>query len=118
MSPAAASARAVVAGVAQTVPPPTPRIQPISRIILALPFLALLFLALMPTVYNHLRAASILMVIADMPESAMSNFDTNPVIEEEITFPSTVTERARVYHPVGIAHPSAVVVVPGVHHLG
>jgi pimeloyl-ACP methyl ester carboxylesterase len=80
--------------------------------------LPLLFLALTPTIYGHLRAASILMVIADMPKSALTDFDTNPVIEEEITFPSTVTERARIYHPVGIAHPSALVVVPGVHHLG
>ena len=58
------------------------------------------------------------MMIADMPESALSRFDTNPVIEERITFQSTVTEPARIYHPVGIAHPSALVVVPGVHHLG
>jgi len=78
----------------------------------------LLILALAPTVYNHVRAASILMVIADMPESPITEFDSNPIIEEEITFPSTVTSRARIYHPIGIAHPSAVVVVPGVHHLG
>jgi pimeloyl-ACP methyl ester carboxylesterase len=95
---------------------PSPK--PYSRILLALPFLLILFLASMPTIYDHLRAASILMVIADMPESAMSDFDSNPVVEEEITFPSTVTEPARIYHPVGIAHPSALVVVPGVHHLG
>jgi pimeloyl-ACP methyl ester carboxylesterase len=80
--------------------------------------LPLLFLACAPTVYNHLRAASTLMVIADMPDSALSRFDTNPVVEEEITYPSTVMVRARIYHPIGIAHPSAVVVVPGVHHLG
>src|SRR6202521_4978371 len=95
-----------------------PAARPISRILLALPFLPILFLALMPTAYNHLRAASILMAIAEMPESAMSNFDTNPVIVEEIAYPSMITERARIYHPVGIAHPSAVVVVPGVHYLG
>jgi dienelactone hydrolase len=93
-------------------------VRPYSRILLALPFLPILLLALAPTVYNHLRAASILMVIADMPESALSRLDTNPVIEEVITFPSTVTEPARIYHPLGIAHPSAVVVVPGVHHMG
>ena len=99
-----------------------------SRILLALPFLPLLFLALTPTVYGHLRALSILMVIADTPGSAMSNFDANPVAEEEITFPSGTspssksqggaTTRARLYHPIGIAHPCAVVLVPGVHHLG
>jgi pimeloyl-ACP methyl ester carboxylesterase len=124
MSPAAAPARARVVEAPVAPQPALPKPAPplpipsFSRILLALPFLPLLFLALMPTVYNHLRAASTLMVIADMPESAMTDFDTNPVIEEEITFPSTVTERARIYHPAGIAHPSAVVVVPGVHHLG
>jgi dienelactone hydrolase len=97
---------------------PQPPVRRCSRILLALPFLPLLLLALAPTVYNNLRAASILMVIADMPRSALSAFDTNLVFEEEITFPSTVTTRARIYHPIGIAHPSAVVVVPGVHHLG
>jgi len=96
----------------------TGRVRPFSSILLTLPFLPLLLLVLAPPVYNHLRAASTLMVIADMPESALSRFDTNPVIEEQITFQSTVTEPARIYHPVGIAHPSALVVVPGVHHLG
>src|SRR5476651_1565160 len=46
--------------------PVAPPARPYSRILLTLPFLPLLFLALMPTVYNHVRAASILMVIADM----------------------------------------------------
>jgi dienelactone hydrolase len=89
-----------------------------SRILLALPFLPILLLVLAPPVYDHLRAASTLTVIADMPKSALTDFDTNPVIEERITFQSTTPEPARIYHPVGIAHPSALVVVPGVHHLG
>ena len=94
-------------------------VQRFSRIWLTLPFLPLLFLALTPVVYDHLRAASILMVIADMPDSALSNFDTNPVTEEEITYPSGAsTVRARMFHPIGIAHPSALVVVHGVHYLG
>jgi len=81
--------------------------------------LPLLFLALTPTVYGHLRAISILTVIADAPESAITHFDANPVEVEEITFPTQAnTSRARLYHPIGIAHPSPVVVVPGVHHLG
>jgi pimeloyl-ACP methyl ester carboxylesterase len=83
-----------------------------------LPFLALLLLVLTPAVYQHLRATAVLMQIAGMPKSALSDFDANSVWEEEVTFPSLVTERARIYHPIGIAHPSAVVVVPGVHHLG
>lgn len=97
------------------------RVPDYSRRWLALPFLVLLLLALTPPVYNHLRAASILMAIADMPPSVLSNFDTNPVIEEEIAYASptaTAMERARLYHPIGIAHPSALVVVHGVHHLG
>jgi pimeloyl-ACP methyl ester carboxylesterase len=93
-------------------------VRPYSKILLTLPFLPILLLVLVPPVYNHLRAASTLMMIADMPHSALSDFDTNPVIEERITFQSTVVEPARIYHPVGIAHPSALVVVPGVHHLG
>jgi dienelactone hydrolase len=89
-----------------------------SRIFLALPFLPLLFLALTPTVYGHLRALSILMVVADAPASPLTQLDANSVAVEEITFPSQTLARARLYHPIGIAHPSPVVVVPGVHHLG
>lgn len=107
--------------VALPAPQPSRTVRPLgtySRLLLALPFLPLLFLAFMPTGYNHLRATSILMVIADMPESAISNFDSNPVLEEEITYSSASPVRARIYHPVGILHPSALVVVPGVHYLG
>ncbi len=78
----------------------------------------LLLLALAPALYNELRAVSMLMMIADMQPPAVLNIDTNAVMEEEITFPSQTLARARIYHPIGIAHPSAVVVVPGVHHLG
>ena len=106
------------APVAQTAPRAGARFPSYFRIFLALPFLPLLLLALAPTFYGHLRAASILSVIAEMPESAISGFDTNPVSEELIWFPSQAPARARIYHPIGIAHPSPVVVVPGVHHLG
>ena len=102
----------------QAAPRVSARFPSCSRVLLALPFLPLLLLALAPTVYGHLRATSILMVIADMPGSPLARFDTNPVSEEEITFPSQPVARARIYHPIGIAHPSPVVVVPGVHHLG
>ena len=50
----------------------TTRFPPYSRILLALPFLTLLLLALAPTLYGHLRAASILSIIADRPQSALS----------------------------------------------
>lgn len=88
------------------------------RLLMALPFLVIVLLALAPPVYQHVRAAGVLMVIADMPESALSRFDTNAVSTEEIMFHSLTTEPARIYHPVGVARPPAVVLVHGVHHLG
>ena len=103
---------------AQPAPGASARFPSYSRIFLVLPFLPLLLLALAPSVYGHLRAASILSIIADMPESAITGFDTNPVSEELITVPSQPPARARIYHPIGIAHPSPVVVVHGVHYLG
>ncbi len=103
---------------APTAPRASARFPSYSRIFLALPFLPLLLLALAPSFYGHLRAMSILSIIADMPESAITRFDTNPVSEELITFPSQPMARARIYHPIGIAHPSPVVVVHGVHYLG
>jgi dienelactone hydrolase len=95
-----------------------PRLRPYSRILLALPFLPLLFLAIAPAAYNELRATSILLQIAGAPTPAIPDFDANPVAEEEITFPSLTPTRARIYHPIGIAHPSPLVVIHGVHHLG
>jgi dienelactone hydrolase len=89
-----------------------------SRLLLALPLLPLLFLAVVPTVYNELRATSVLLEIGGIPVPAIANVDTNPVIEEDITFPSLTQSRARIYHPIGIAHPSPLVVIHGVHHLG
>jgi pimeloyl-ACP methyl ester carboxylesterase len=91
-----------------------------SRLLLALPFLPLLLLALWPPLFHHLRAASVLMEIGGLDEPALLKLDTNPVTEELITFPSSAGSpaRARLYHPIGIAHPSALVIVHGVHHLG
>ncbi len=89
-----------------------------SRLLLALPFLPLLFLAVAPWVYNELRASAILLEIGGARVPAIVNVDTNPVVEEEITFPSLTPTQARIYHPIGIAHPSPVVVIHGVHHMG
>ena len=58
------------------------------------------------------------MQVADAPPSALTRFATNPVSEEVITFPSLAPTLARIYHPIGIAHPSPIVVVHGAHHLG
>ena len=86
---------------------------------MTLPFLVLAGLLVAPTVYSHLRAASALMVIADMPQSALRDFDANPVIEETTSFASGDGRRAaRLYLPVGISDPAPVVVVHGVHRLG
>jgi pimeloyl-ACP methyl ester carboxylesterase len=89
-----------------------------SRVLLVLPFLPLLLLAVAPTVYNELRATSILLEIAGTPARSISSLDANPVSEEEISFPSLTPTRARIFHPIGIAHPSPLVVIHGVHHLG
>jgi len=103
-------------------PPPenrSPQLRPqwYSRLWLALPFLPLLFLALAPTIYEVLRAASMLRAIATAPP-AISGFDTNQVEEEEIAFSSVETVRARLYHPIGIAHPTALVAIHGMQYLG
>ncbi len=89
-----------------------------SRILLALPFLPLLFLATAPTVYNQLRATAVLLEIGGASTPAIADVDTNPVAEEVIAFPSLTPTLGRLYHPIGINHPSPVVVIHGVHHLG
>ena len=89
-----------------------------SRSLLVLPFLPLLFLAVAPTVYNELRATAILLAIGGAPVPTIADVDSNPVAEEVITFPSLTPTLARIYHPIGINHPSPVVVVHGVHYLG
>lgn len=88
------------------------------RFWLALALILILLLIATPPVYRHLRAAGVLMVIADMHDSPLMHIGANPVSEEVITFHSTMDEPARIYHPVGVTHPSPVVVVHGVHHLG
>ena len=88
-----------------------------SRILLVLPFLPLLFLVIAPTAYNELRATAILLEIGGASMPAIADVD-NPVVEEVITFPSLTPTLARIYQPIGINHPSPVVIVHGVHYLG
>lgn len=90
--------------------------RPHSRIFLALPFLPVLLLWIAPTLCTGLRATSMLLELNGEPHLAGS--DANPVVEEEIVFPSLTPTRARIYHPIGIAHPSPLVVVHGMHYLG
>ena len=89
-----------------------------SRILLVLPCVPLLMLALAPTVHSELRATSILMSASISPLAALADLDTNPVVEEEIVFRSLTLTHARLYHPIGVAHPSPLVVIHGVHNLG
>ncbi len=97
---------------------PHPNAPRLSQRWLALAFLPILLIIVTPTVYLHLRAAGVLMIIADMHDSPLMHLGANPVQEEMIAFHSTVDEPARIYHPVGVSHPSPVVLVHGVHHLG
>ena len=87
-----------------------------SRLFLALPFLPILLLWIAPTLCTGLRATSMLLELNGEPHLAGS--DSNPVVEEEIVFASLTPTRARIFHPIGIAHPSPLVVVHGMHYLG
>src|SRR6266568_1079176 len=99
--------------VSQTQSSAPPRI---SRLAVMLPFLPVLLLWLAPALSNGLRATSMLWEMEGAAPLAAS--DANPVYEEEIVFSSLEPTRARVYHPTGIAHPSPLVVVHGMHNLG
>jgi hypothetical protein len=90
--------------------------RPFSRILLALPFLPLLLLFLAPPAFEQLRAASILREVGGV--SGFMGSDATAVVAEEIVYPSLAPTRARIYYPVGIVHPSPVVVVHGAHYLG
>lgn len=103
--------------------PSTPAAPPSSRFSrkwIALLVVVLIVALVAPNVYQHLRATAVLMVIAEKYNSPLVRFDQNPVREELIDFPISPsgTAKARIYHPVGVAHPSPVVVIHGVHHLG
>ena len=87
-----------------------------SRLALALPFLPVLLLWIAPALCTGVRATSMLLEINGAPQLAGS--DAKLVSEEEIVFRSFTPTRARMYHPIGIAHPSPLVVVHGMHNLG
>jgi pimeloyl-ACP methyl ester carboxylesterase len=76
----------------------------------------MLLLWIAPALCNGVRATSMLLEING--EQHLAGSDVNPVSEEEIVFPSVTPTRARIYHPFGIAHPSPLVVVHGMHNLG
>lgn len=102
-----------------TVPQPHPsRVKRSSYLLLML--LPLVGAALIPTVSNHLRAASLLLRIENADDhSRLARYHTYAVNEEssQLSTPSGMV-RARTYTPVGASNPASMVVVHGVHHLG
>lgn len=71
-------------------------------------------------VTHHLRAASALLRISNpQPTGLLANYKTNSVSIQDTAFSSNGQSiPARLYVPVGAARPAAMVVIPGVHHLG
>lgn len=93
---------------------------PGKRRYLLLLLLPLLIAAVGPTVSDHFRAASLLLRIQNPKDSSgLAHYHTYAVTESpaDLVTPHAKV-RARFYRPVGASHPSAMVVVHGVHHLG
>src|SRR5215472_1542626 len=71
---------------------------------------------LWPSARAHFRAASLLARFADPGgHSFVGEIGRHSVIEHDMPLPGT---RARLYAPADVAHPPALVVVPGVHFKG
>ncbi|HVP63768.1 MAG TPA: alpha/beta fold hydrolase [candidate division Zixibacteria bacterium] len=98
-------------------PAPKPN-RPRQAILAALVALVLLGSVAHPA-QEHLRAAGMLLCIGHKDHSFISNFETVPVSVEATTVPvDGKPVEAKLYRPVGIEHPSPVVLLHGVHHLG
>jgi pimeloyl-ACP methyl ester carboxylesterase len=72
-------------------------------------------------VQNHLRAAALLLRIADPQQhQGLANYGTHSVRDSEIVFFGASPDpiHARLYVPHGVTNPPGMVVVHGVHHLG
>ena len=71
-------------------------------------------------VTHTLRAASVLTCISDpKAQGFLANYATNAVTTEDFSFPANgEAVRSRMYLPVGVQHPPAIVILHGVHHLG
>lgn len=67
-----------------------------------------------------LRGYSVLLHFADLNATGpLLRFETDGVTTEDVTISmSDGPVRARLYIPVGVAHPSGMVAVHGIHHLG
>jgi pimeloyl-ACP methyl ester carboxylesterase len=87
------------------------------------PLWVLLLILLGIAIYHHrydLRSYTVLEHFTDPQASGpLLSFETYPVTTEEVTFPTaTGPVRARLFTPVGLAHPRGMVAVHGIHHLG
>jgi dienelactone hydrolase len=71
-------------------------------------------------VTHHLKAASVLMNIAEPgAKGFVSDYSKNPIKTQEFSLNVNGTAvRSRIYSPVGVERPPAVVILHGVHHLG
>lgn len=84
---------------------------------------ALLLALLGITIYflrYDLRGYAVLERFADPQASgSLLRWETYPVTAQDITIPTTSgAVRARLFMPVGVAHPRGMLVVHGMHHLG
>src|SRR4051812_16631802 len=89
------------------------------RKIIAAFLLALAAIFFYPTGRDHLRAASLLLRIEDpKTTSTIARLGTHEVKESVIEI-ATINGplHARLYSPVGVAHPPGMVIVHGIHHL-
>lgn len=73
-----------------------------------------------PTINTHLRAAALLIRIQNAnDQGALARYETYSVAESDTSFPTPNGPiPARMYTPVGVAHPAHLMIVHGVHHLG
>lgn len=94
-----------------------------SKRLVILAFSAALLLIVVVAAYfpvsAHLRAASVLTRLAGESKGFLAHYGVNEVSVRETTFVASGTMLpARIYEPVGVANPPALVIIPGVHHLG
>jgi pimeloyl-ACP methyl ester carboxylesterase len=71
-------------------------------------------------VHTHLRAASLMLRVAKpKADDWLARYAANPVTIRDTTFRrGDSTLPARIYAPVGVSRPPAMVVIPGMHRLG
>ena len=91
------------------------------RRLLIASFLLLVFFAICCLILNpYLDAASVQLRVSDPKRNdVLTRHDTNAVAISDTTIPTpTGPVRGRLYIPLGVSNPPAMVVLHGVHHLG